>query len=373
MSGNNSRHPPGIARKMLYGAIMTLLALVWLEGLLNLLWLAPDYRYYRNQYPPVLEFKEESYSRYDENLGWDHIQGTHIADFYGNGLGVTINDDGFRGLENYLPEKPPDRYRLVALGDSFTFGYGVGDGHSYAAVLEAINQRLQTVNMGQCGYSVGQCYLWYRQHAATLDADMLVFAVITDDIWRMAGKRTANGYGQPVFRLDNETVRVENQPVPQKLETGTLRFGRRQAMDFFLQQNAVLRTLDGILPRRLLGFDAQDENELMAIALAMIGDLGDDSRKADRAFAVVLLPELAELTDADSSSIYEKVALVIGTYCHERNIPFLNMRSHFKTQGPLARRFFLDEEWHHYSPTGHRFVANRLDAWLRDVVPGYPR
>lgn len=372
MSESKTQPPPGTVRKLLYGVIVALLALVWLEGLLNLLWLIPGYRHYKNQHPPVVEFKEETFSRHDPYLGWNHIPGTKLADFFGAGRDVTINAEGFRGPEIDLSEKPADRYRLAILGDSFTFGYGVGDEDAYPAILGAINPDVQVVNMGQCGYSVGQGSLWYRQRAGRLDADMLILALITDDIWRMAGKRTANGYGQPVFRLENETVTVANQPVPEKLETGTLRFGRHQAIRYFVEQNAVLRTLAGVIPDRVLGIDGQCENALMAITLALIGKLNAECEQNQRAFAVVLLPELNQFTDAGAADAYEQVARILGDYCYRRGVPFLDMRPHFKTQGPLARRFFLDEVWHHYAPAGHRFVANRLHGWLRDVVPDYP-
>lgn len=359
-------------KKALFAGLAAVLVLVFLEGLLSLVWLIPDYHRFRAEQPKAAEFKEESHSRYDPELGWVHVPGKHIADFYGPGLDITINDEGFRGDEDYLAGKTPGRYRVVALGDSFTLGYGVGDDQTYEAALESLEPRLQVVNMGQGGYGAGQCYLWYREHADALDPDLLLFALIADDIWRMAGDRTANGYGKPTFRLEGETVVVEGQPAPQKISTGSPLLERGQVIDFFLHRSAVARSLAALLPDRPAPLERQDGDELMAVTLAMIRDLDQDSRRSGRAFAVVLLPELRELTEASAVETYGQVADVLGSYCAARHIPFLDLRPAFAAQGATARSFYLDEVWHHYSPAGHRFVAAQLDAWLRATVLGYP-
>ena len=48
---------------------------------------------------------------------------------------VRINSDGFRD-KNYSIEKPNGVFRIVAIGDSLTFGFGVESEESYPKVLE---------------------------------------------------------------------------------------------------------------------------------------------------------------------------------------------------------------------------------------------
>ena len=48
---------------------------------------------------------------------------------------VKINSKGLRDNE-YPYEKPDDTYRILMLGDSFTFGYGVNIEDTMAKVLE---------------------------------------------------------------------------------------------------------------------------------------------------------------------------------------------------------------------------------------------
>src|SRR5439155_16006050 len=74
---------------------------------------------------------------------------------------VTTNSRGFRGREVAVP-KPPRRLRIVALGDSVTFGWGVNDADTFCSQLEEqLHARrpgldLEVVNMAVPGYATRQ-------------------------------------------------------------------------------------------------------------------------------------------------------------------------------------------------------------------------
>jgi len=55
---------------------------------------------------------------------------------YHEGGVVTTNSRGFRSTD-YTEEPPPNTFRIVGIGDSIMFGFGVGDGETYLARLEA--------------------------------------------------------------------------------------------------------------------------------------------------------------------------------------------------------------------------------------------
>ncbi len=59
-----------------------------------------------------------------------HIAYTVEFDHY-----VSTNSLGIRGKEISL-EKPQDTYRILLLGDSMTFGWGVNEGETFAKILE---------------------------------------------------------------------------------------------------------------------------------------------------------------------------------------------------------------------------------------------
>lgn len=74
------------------------------------------------------------------------------------GQAVSTNAAGFRDRD-YDAEKPPGVARIVGLGDSVMFGWGVGDGEDYLAILEAqleaesLGARFEVLNTAVPGYN----------------------------------------------------------------------------------------------------------------------------------------------------------------------------------------------------------------------------
>src|SRR5688500_474604 len=132
---------------------------------------------------------ERAHSAYDPELGWVSRPNVRLPNFYGKGRTFSTNASGFRSARDVSLDVPAGRVRVICSGDSFTMGYGVGDAQTWCHRLQAIDTRLETVNMGMGGYGVDQSYLWYRRDGITLDHDIHVFAFITSDFHRMQSTR----------------------------------------------------------------------------------------------------------------------------------------------------------------------------------------
>ncbi len=360
------------SKRIIFTVIVVALALALLEGLCSLIWLVPDYVAFRRGLPIADQFKEEFHAWHDAEIGWEHIPGKHIPDFYGPGLHMSINGDGFRALEDYVGREPPNRFRVVCLGDSFTLGFGVGDRQTYPHQLQLINPAVQAVNMGQGGYSLGQCYLWYRRQGRSLQADCLVLALIIDDIGRLGEVRLINGYAKPGFELHEGRLRITGQPVPAKTETGARIVAKGQMVGFFVEHSALVRTigqLTGHGPYEM----AVTQSELLPVAMAIVGELQRLAGEQDAAFVLALMPEMRELVRTNIGE-YREVSAALRRFATERNILFLDLVDSFLEKGPRAAQgFFLKEHWLHYSEAGNRLVAQELDAFLAENVPDYPR
>jgi lysophospholipase L1-like esterase len=104
------------------------------------------------------------------------------------GVPVTINSLGLRGVEIVTP-KPPGRVRLLAVGDSITFGYGVRNEDTYANVLETLlNQnkksesQYEVLNGGTLGGSLEDYLHFLQQKSATLQPDVILIGLCLNDI-----------------------------------------------------------------------------------------------------------------------------------------------------------------------------------------------
>jgi lysophospholipase L1-like esterase len=169
---------------------------------------------------------ERSHTRYDPELGWVNIPGLHLPDFYGPSRSLTINRQGFRGTRNVAMTVPSSKLRIVCSGDSFTFGFGVGDEDTWCARLEARAPRFESVNMGQGGYGVGQAYLWYARDGV-FEHDVHVFAFIGGDFARLLADRF-QGYGKPRLIVEGGELVVDNVPVPRTAYSVPWLVARRQ-------------------------------------------------------------------------------------------------------------------------------------------------
>jgi len=101
---------------------------------------------------------------------------------------VSTNRDGFRGPE--IDEtKPAGTYRIVAMGDSATFGYGVGDDETFCARLQLrlngdsglARLRYEVINAGVIGYTTVQGLRVLKRTILRLKPDCLVVSYAIND------------------------------------------------------------------------------------------------------------------------------------------------------------------------------------------------
>jgi hypothetical protein len=161
----------------------------------------------------VLDKPRTEASRYDAEIGWVGLPNANIPDMYGPRRYVRTNSLGFRNENEIAAGIPDGKLRIICSGDSFTYGQGVANDDTWCYRLSELDQRLETVNMGQPGYGVGQMLLWYERDGAPLDHSIHVFALVHGDLDRMA-RADQRGYGKPVLRLENGELVRDEVPVP---------------------------------------------------------------------------------------------------------------------------------------------------------------
>jgi len=363
-----ARSQAGWLKRTLFATIAVVMGLSLLEGLCSFGWLLRDYVRFREELPVAVRFREEFHTQHDPEIGWVNVPETRIEDIYGPGRSITINADGYRGLDD-VGEKAPGQFRLLCLGDSFTLGYGVDDRDTYPAQLEAIDPDVQVVNMGQGGYSLGQCYLWYLRDCDRLEVDGIVLAFILDDIWRMGEGRLANGAAAPGFELHDGALRVTGQPLPPPIPTGKPIVDERKRVRFLIDHNAIMRSVDavaGTMPQ----IELYTSQEKFQVALRIIAELQAESTARNVPLLVMLLPELREITDSRDAETYHAAADVLRVFTADHGLPFLDLHDAFAQSDPVDSNY-LQEHWHHYSERGNRLVARQLHDFLTENLPGY--
>jgi len=99
---------------------------------------------------------------------------------------VHTNALGFRDQEFESP-KPPETYRVMVLGDSFTWGQGLAVKDRYSNLLQELLQqkmpekRVEVLNFGICGNPTTIERDICSQHIATIDPDRIVIGFCIND------------------------------------------------------------------------------------------------------------------------------------------------------------------------------------------------
>jgi lysophospholipase L1-like esterase len=121
-------------------------------------------------------------------------------------VAVAVNALGMRGPER-AAAKPPGTARILLLGDSFAFGWGVEEGEAFGAWLE----RLLTARVGPIevwsaavpGWSTDQHYLYLQTRGLALDPDLVLLAAGESDLDELALNR---------LTLDEQRLPVRVEP-----------------------------------------------------------------------------------------------------------------------------------------------------------------
>lgn len=142
----------------------------------------------------------------DREVGWLYkahaeadtarLSGTFIA----NSLGLRDAELGAK-----------DRPRVVFLGDSFTWGWGVPNGVRYTDKLQEAYPQYQMVNAGINGYSTVQEALLLKKYYQELMPDLIVLQIFHNDF--IENLETQAAYKKPYLDW-NHDFKLTNYPVP---------------------------------------------------------------------------------------------------------------------------------------------------------------
>lgn len=153
---------------------------------------------------------------------------------------ITTNSLGLRGPE-ITPPAPGER-RILALGDSFTFGHAVEYDEAWPAVLQRLASRnggsYRVVNAGISGHGTGQQLLLYQalQERVQPDVVVLAFTVVNDVLDNLCIDEAtrARRVDTPCFSLEGDKLAFHP---PTRVADATPSSGfNSRALGFFASQ-----------------------------------------------------------------------------------------------------------------------------------------
>jgi lysophospholipase L1-like esterase len=362
----NHRSPAGWLRTVSTFLLFVLITLGLLEGALRLT--VDRGTLYRglNLYPDLNRKKFESaFSRqyadkpfnmetYDPHLGWD----------------FDIQGDRIRGNQNYALKKPPESYRIVAIGDSFTYGTDVDAAESFPSQLAQILCNTKVLNMGVPGYGIDQAVLKYLAHGKAYAPDAVILGIFADDYERASVPFHA--FSKPWIRPDEDgTYRLANQPVPPP--QAELERIRREE-DNELYSLALLRNLGMRIDTLVAGQQTALERIDGAVA-HLLKALQSELRRTGTQLLIVQIPG-ADIFTLPQTAWERTVSKHLIKIYQALEIPYVDLYSAFRAQHApeeVVDTFYVrlaNGTTGHLNAAGNAKAARRIIDALRSMDPG---
>lgn len=135
----------------------------------------------------------KSFYKLKPNLNYnvDHSILTQLGYPPNSDITYKINSDGLNQLTKYEIEKPKNTFRIVTIGDSFTFGDNVNTKDNYPSQLELLlrndcsKSNFEVINLGVSGYDFQYAVESYRLTHGKYTPDLILWFVIEDDFQRI--------------------------------------------------------------------------------------------------------------------------------------------------------------------------------------------
>jgi carbamoyltransferase len=138
----------------------------------------------------------------------------------GGGYLVQANDAGFRSERPFRNEHSNSQRRVLLFGDSFTAGSGVSNRQRYSDLIEAKIPTLEVYNFALPGTGTDQHYLVWREFAESIEHDLVVIAVLVENVRRILSRYRPyldklgreRIYAKPYYTLEGSELLLHHVP-----------------------------------------------------------------------------------------------------------------------------------------------------------------
>lgn len=284
---------------------------------------------------------------YDALLGWAHTPNQRARfnhpDF---SVEVVINSQGMRDTEYSV--KRTTKRRMLVLGDSFAWGFGVEHHERFSELLEGSHADWEIINASVSGYGTDQEFLLLRERGLFLQPDAVLLLFCENDL---GNNVHAEGYWhfKPYFTIEHGHLQLHNVPVPTptidqylaRFFLGSTYLGPRLSHSYYLAK------------RRLFGTPRADSNpgkegERDDMTYRLISEMNMLCRKGGSLFVLVSVP----MTTMKPSNLQ--------ALADREGFPYLPLDAPFASSTSSVS-FPHDRHW---NARGHRIAAKAIDAFL---------
>jgi lysophospholipase L1-like esterase len=281
------------------------------------------------------------------------------------GIPVQINNQGLRGPE-VSREKPAGTYRILNLGDSVVFGWGVQYEDTFGYQLQLLlderhageGTKYEVINAGVPGWNMENALAFLKAEGLDYQPDLILlnFTVVND----VYGGSALEGSSQSLLEWLREHTYFWPFLSVQR-HVLLVRLGREEAIP-------VLNP-----PEKASAYFPLDEaHPRWDMVWKPIHDMAALANERGSEFLLIVLPTAFQVRDAGYPQVPQQV---LGARAKEEGIEMLDLLPLFQQAcreapagevcGPEGRYLWADM-WMHPSALGHRLMAERILSVLTE-------
>lgn len=307
-------------------------------------------------------------------------------------VGVTTNSIRLRGGAEYALERAPDTRRVLFLGDSFTFGWGLEDHQTLPARFEkelaSASVPAEVMNAGVYAFDTGHYLRWYRRFAHYRPDLVIVGFCLENDFDLALEEKAAREAAEAADKAADEARDRHASPFVSSgmyqwfkqsilLRSHLLAFVRDRLYVLFPdirkylfyigvadKREIFLETYPEGLDLRLRGVE-RNLNELKTEIAARGGQM-----------IVAAVPLREQIYSADAINRFKgfdarRPNRALKDICERLGLPLLDLTDAFAERASLGQRLYYETD-PHLNPLGAAAAAEALAAFVlaEDLLNG---
>lgn len=268
---------------------------------------------------------------------------------------VHVNSHGTRGPD-FETAKPPNTIRILSLGDSKTFGWGLTEAECYSSLIENMLQqhvgaakKVEVINAGVNAWSYAQMHTYFRDYGLKYGPDIVILA--DANLWTQFSDQNSPEFVKALMRrvwLKNFLRRfaIYNYIVEYKLK------------EVYARERSKFIPMD---PKQDVFFKEQQARDPDAFFRDHIDGLCSLALSNGIKPVLLHMPTIRHLHSIEPDQIIK-----IKTQVAQRlGVPLVDMTADIK---PKDKDVFLEGDEAHLNVAGNQLVAQRLFAVLKNLV-----
>ena len=148
---------------------------------------------------------------YDATVGWKNA--ANINTVVKNQGSIRTNSEGMRNDGDFAQEPTPGKRRLMIVGDSYSFGFGVSNEETYAYELAKLMPDWEVMNLAVSATGTDQHYLTYERHGEKFKPNIVLLGFYVLDYNR--NPYSFRDYAIPMYVPQADgSLQLTHVPVP---------------------------------------------------------------------------------------------------------------------------------------------------------------